>query len=539
MGAWIARPWARVATLWLPFLALAPHGLHATNRADAVAPFERFGIVPLPAGECQELRILRMGAGVLEVRFFGAPPPIPAGPDPKTLGASLLLAAADLGRPSFLLYDESGIYQRSGRVSEPIRWMRRGSELCVASGHGSAFCGTTTDEIRGTIRIAFGAGWKAEIWSCPAFAPHERSMGAWFAALTGFVALAGLALWSSRRPRDVVVVGVWAAGFAGAMIAASDPWRLPGVVLLPSSAIAGAVLVALTLLERRRSWAHRLPHLALGMVVVAALLRVPHPVSVRAPAEAVAPPLWLDSANWHGAAAHQSLAFRDRPLAGVVPGEEAWLVLGGSVVYGAGVEASQTFTAVAEALLRADGRRIVLLNAGAHGWNVQHIDRLLQDLGDALPVTGIVLSSILNNATLPIAGPRSTDCERSLVRAYLCNASRAQQLFTWPKVFLPKPHNRERYRLALRSLLERELRLGRRIVLLDEVGEIDEGALWAPEDYREIAREISAQLGVAFHPVTDAYEALAPADRFIDGIHPTPAAHALLGRKLYAILRDR
>lgn len=518
-------------------LLLAPRALLAADE-DALPAFERVELVRLSADECQELRIEGIGRGVLEIRFFAEEPLRPAGWDLKTSGASLLIAAADPARASFLLYHASGIYQQSARLAAPIRWTRRGSELCIASGSRPVFCGPTAGELRGTVRIAFGPGWDTDLTGCAALATPTRPRGPWIAALALFAALAALALRISRGPLDVVAVVLLALGLACGVSAALDPWRLPSVGLLAAGAIGSALVAGRALLVRRLRWQERLPCTVLGLLVAGALVAVPHPVATPAAVEPAVPPLWIDTASWHPRAPHQSLDFRGQPLADVVAGQETWLVLGGSVVFGEGVEASETFTAVAQDLFRAEGDPIVLLNSGMQGWNIQNIDRFLTDLGDALPVTGIVLVSILNNATLPIAGERSRFCDRSLVLAHLCNVLRSQLLLTWPKAILPKPHNLERYRSTLRRLLERELVLGRRVVLLDEAAEFDRTPiLWKAEPYRAAAAEIGAELGVAFHRVNDVVEALPAGDRFLDGIHPTPALHARLGYRLHEILR--
>lgn len=525
----------RAALLSL-LLLCTPHALHADEPAPA---WERVGLVPLPTDECQELHIGRVGRGLLELRYFTEPLPRPTGPDLKTTGASLLLAANDLERASFLLYDASGIYPRTSRLPAPIRWQRHGSRLCIASGSLPVTCGSVAGEILGTLRIAFGPGWETSIAGCAPFPMAERPVGAWVAWLLGFTALAALVI--AQRPRNVWLVVASGGPFACAAVAALDPWLLPSVALLPAAAIAAILSTAWALIERRRPWTHRIPRIALGFSAISAIVCVPYPVWSNAPVKPVVPPLWFDTANWHPRAAHQSLEFRGRRLADVASGEPTWLVLGGSVAFGEGVEASQTFTAVAQELLRAAGDRTNLLNAGAQGWNIQNVDRFLVDFGDTLPVTGIVVASILNNATLPIVAPMDASCERSLLRAWLCNTWRSQLLLPWLKVILPKPHNPDRDRRILRSLLERELGLGRRVVLLDEASEMEGGILqpWDFDLYREIAREVGEEFDVPFHPVTDVAAELRPDERFLDRIHPAAAMHALLGRRLYEILREQ
>jgi hypothetical protein len=531
----------RLAIFGCALLLAAPRVSFAAEAATVLPPFARAAGLPLPDDTCQELHVERTGRGLLEIRFFTRGQSTRAGGDPKATGASLLVSAVDPERVSFSLYHSTGIYTQSADLARPIRWLRRGAELCVASGSQSVFCGPSAGEIAGTVQIAFGAGWQTRISGCAPFVPHERANGAWLVALAWFVALAALALWTSHRRRDVLAALTLAGAFGCGLLGVFDPWRVPSLLLIPGGVLAGAAVASWALLERRRTWRQRLPRIALGLFVVAALIQVPHPIRGEHTMPPVVPPLWIDSANWQPQAAHESLAFRERPLASAASGDEVWLVLGGSVAFGDGVDAHQAFPAVAQDLLRADGDRLVLLNGGVPGWNIQNIDRFLADFGDSLPLTGIVLVSILNNATLPIAAPEPRGCERSLLRAFLCNASRNQLLFTWPKVVLPKPHNPERYRRTLRGLLERELTLGRRVVLLDEASEIDEGLiqLWDAEAYRTTARELAQEFGVPFHPVAGAASQLAPGDRFLDGIHPTPALHAVLGRQLREILRER
>jgi hypothetical protein len=485
----------QLARTCLALLALA-----RAAHAEPLPAFERSALAALPDGACQELRVDRVGDGVLEIRFFTEHPLEPAGPDAKTSGASLLLAATDPTRASFALYDASGIYPRSARIDAPIRWARDGARLCVASGSRPVLCGPTAGEVDGTARIAFGAGWETSLTGCAALP----------ASLPG------------ARP--------WLA---------LDPWRGPRPALLEAGALVGLLIAVHAALSRRRSRRARGLLGALGLLAAATLLCVPHPVATEAALEPAVPPLWLDTASWHPRAPHQSLEFRGTPLAGLEAHRETWLVVGGSVAFGEGVDADETFSAVAQRLLGAEGSPAVVLNGGLQGWNIQNIDRFLLDLGDSLPLSGIVLVSILNNVTLPVVGPRSAACDASLVLAHLCNASRSQLLFTWPKLFVPKPHNFERYQETLRRLLAREQSLGRRVVMLDEASTFDRRALspWNADRYRRAAAEIAAERGVGFHRVDDLVAALPPGDRFLDEIHPTRALHAEIGARLHAILR--
>lgn len=511
----------------------------AVTASIPLPPWQRALEASLPVDTCRELQIPRVGQGVLELRFFAEPLLVPTGPDRKTTGASLLLAAANPQSVTTLIYDASGIYQETSQVRGPLRWMRRESELCLASGSELVSCARVAGEVRGTVLIAFGEGWEANVTGCAPFESEARRAGGTWPWLAAFLPLAILAASRSRRAADVIAIAVCAACFGVAAISTLDPWRLPSLAILPGTIAASMLVAAGALAQRRRPWRDRVPRIALALLVACAIARVPHPVQTAAPAKPVVPALWRDTANWHPRAAHQSLDFRGRPLSELRAGADTWIVLGGSVVFGDGVQAAQAFPAIAQDRLRGEGDPVVL-NAGAQGWNIQNLDRLLADLIDGLPVTGIVVASILNNATLPIAGPEPDDCHRSLLRAYLCNVSRSQLMLSWPKAFLPKPRNPARYRATLRALLERERGLGRKVVLLDEVTEFDAGRgvwIWNTESYRAVARELASTFGVPFYPVADAIAEIPPAERFLDGIHPTPAAHLLLGRRLAEIVR--
>ena len=511
----------------------------ATAGEPSLPSWQRGEIVALPADACRELRIDRVGRGPLELRFATELLPTPSGPDLKSTGASVLIAAEDPERVTFQVYTPGGIFGRSSRVPAPLRWLRHGATLCVASGSRVVSCAPVAGEIAGTVLVPFGPGWQADVAGCAAFPIRDTASRSSLAWLAGFAALAAFAMRTSRRRVEVFAVAVCAASLACAAIAVTNPWRLPTLALLPGGAIASLLAAAAAQRGRRRPWVERAPWIALGLLTASAIGQVRYPVWSSAPVDPLVPSLWRDSADWHPRAAHQSLEFRGRPVAGVAPDAEQWLVLGGSVVFGEGVDASQTFTAIAQDLLRKDGDANVL-NAGAQGWNIGNIDRLLADGLDSLPVTGIVIVSILNNATLPIAAAEPAGCDASLPIAYLCNVSRNQLVLAWPKVFLPKPGNLARYRSTLRALLARELALGRKVVLLDEIGEIDDRRwLWSTEAYRTVAREVAAEAGVPFHGVRDAIAPLAENERFLDGIHPTPAMHLLLGRRLYEVLREQ
>jgi len=519
----------------------APTALRADTESAEHPAWRREGLLSLPDETCQELRVERAGAGLLELRFFTADPlPVPYGPDAKTSGASLLLAAADLARPSLALYAESGIYAAAVHAPAPLRWMRRGNDLCVASGALRVACGRTGSPLEGSARIAFGEGWRTRVTGCAPFPMAERGRLALLPWVAAFAVVAAVALRASRRPRDVTFVAALGLLLAAGVAAAQGPAASPSAALVPAGAIASVLLALAAALPRRRPWRERLPRIALALLVAVALAAAPHPVWVAAPEEPAVPQLWTDTADWHPRSPHQSLDFRGQPLAALVREPEPWLVLGGSVTFGEGVAAAETFTAVAQRLLRQGGDRRTLFNAGMQGWNLHHLDRLRLDLADALPLRGLVLVSILNNATLPLVSPSARGCERSLAFAYLCNAWRTPIRLAWPKVFLPKPANPERYRDTLRRLVSRERALGREVVLLDEISEFESGLVrpWDVEAYRAIAREVTAELGVPFHGVRDAVAGLPPDERFLDGVHPTAAMHARLGQRLAEVLRE-
>jgi hypothetical protein len=407
----------------------------------------------------------------------------------------------------------------------------------VASGATPVFCARTGSEIRGTTQISFGAGWETRIAACAPLAIPAAPKGAWLAALAGFAALAVFAFRRERRRFERLALASFLACFAAIVLAAHDPWRLPFTVVV-AAALAANAAAAIAVL-RVRDWRRRGIWVGLALCTAIALWRIPHPVRVAEATAPAVPALWLDPASWHPRAPHQSLELRDRPVASLAPGAPNWLVLGGSVAFGDGVAAYQAFPAVAQDILRASRDPIQLFNAGVQGWNIRNIDQLMADLGDALPLTGVVLVSILNNATIPIASPAAVGCDAAFLHAWSCNVWRSQAFFIWPKVLLPKPKGPERFGDALRTLLAREKQRGRKIVLMDEIGEIDAGLrIWDTETYREIARSVAAELGVPFYPVSDAVASLPPTERWLDGIHPTPAMHALLGKRLAEILRE-
>jgi hypothetical protein len=534
------NPGAAVALAALAALAamLAAPPAHA---ATPLPPFERAELSRVPRDTCQELRVARAGEGHLEVRFFASTPLERTGPDPKVEGASLLLPGDDPERATLVAWDASGPYARSARVPAPWRWVVRDGRLCVASGADPVLCAAVATEPTRFVQIAFGPGWETDVVGCSTVARPAPARGAptWGALLVA-AAAAAVGLARGARARSVAVAA--AAAGAPAVLAHLHPFAPLGPTGAAVSGLVGAVVLAGALAARRAHGRARLAFAALGLVTALAAVTAPHPVATPSPAPPAVPPLFTDAAFWHPRGPHQSLAFRGRPVAGVEASREVWLVLGGSVAFGEGVEADETFTAVAEARLRASGRDLDLDNAGAQGWNLAAIDRWLRDMGDALPVDGLVLVSILNNATLPIPGPRAAGCDASLLRAFACNRWRSLFFLTWPKVFAPEPHNPERHAARLRGLLERETALGRRIVLMDEpsAAQIHGGRFrwFGAEAYRAATRAIGADFGLALHPVADVLAALPADEAFFDGLHPTPAAHRLWGERLAEVLAD-
>ncbi len=182
---------------------------------------------------------------------------------------------------------------------------------------------------------------------------------------------------------------------------------------------------------------------------------------------------------------------------------------------------------------------------GVGGWNLGQLDRFLRDVGDRLPVRGIVLASVLNNAAFPIVGaPSSPPCS-AFICAYAHNLARNYLLLPIANFFVPKPHNQERFATLLEQLISRETALGRTVVLLDETHEAQLRPSWynrwlgGPQDaYRAILRRVGARHGLALHRVDDAVGRLPPTQQFLDGMHLTPAGHVAVGTRLAGILRS-
>jgi len=539
-GAGAPRAALLALAIALPAAALAPAA--SLRAATPLPPWQRAELSRVPEGECQELRVALVGEGHLAVRFFATSPLEATGPDRETEGASLLVPEADPERATLVVYDETGPYARSARVPAPIRWSVRDGRLCVASGAEPKLCGAVASPPTRFVEIAFGPGWATDVVGCSALArPPSSHAAPAFAALLGLAVAGGAFAVRGARGRAALLA------LAGAAALAAVAHVRPFAALGPAGA-AGAGLVGIAvglgaLLARGAPRATRASLALIGLLTAVAAATAHHPVASFAPAPQAVGPLFTDAAFWHPRGPHQSLDFRGRPLAALDPSRESWLVLGGSVAFGEGVEPDETFTAVAEARLRAGGRAIDLYDAAAQGWGLAAVDAWLRDLGDRLPVRGLVLVSILNNATLPTPGPRAEGCDASLVRAFACNQQRSLFFLTWPKVFWPKPHNPARHAALLRGLLARETALGREIVLMDEPSEAQiHGGLFrrfGAERYRAATREIGADFGLELEPVADALAALPAGEAFLDGIHPTAAGHRAWGERLAEILASR
>jgi lysophospholipase L1-like esterase len=318
------------------------------------------------------------------------------------------------------------------------------------------------------------------------------------------------------------------------------------------AAPAAAVVWVLARLWRRR-W--RDDGAVLGLLAAAGLwaVLVPHPLvpadGVLMRDDAAAPPLWTDAAYWHFHAPQQELAFRDRPASTVfddaaAAASETWLVLGGSVTFGWETAATTTFTALAEQQLAGEGYRVRLLNAGVGGWNLGQLDRFLRDVGDRMPLHGVVLISVLNNAAFRIVGPPTAPPCGTLLCAYAYNLSRNYLLLPVANYFLPKPNNLARYETLLDDIVSRERALGRIVVLIDETHEAQLHPAWynrwiggVQDRYRAVARAVAAAQGLQFHRVDDAVAQVPVDQRFTDGMHLTSAGHAAVAARLADILR--
>ncbi len=476
------RAFAALALLLQPLLA----------EAAPLPAWQRSAPSALPDESCQELRIERTGSGPLEIRFLADAALGATGPDFKIDGASLLVPPGQTGHPSLVVFDEGGPHAATASVPEPLRWIRRGGELCIASGAAPKMCAELaggTDRIR---LLAHGEGWDVDVVRCGVVA--AGSGGGPRAAWAHFA------------------LGLGLGALALALLSLLLPGRFRRGRVIRGTACVGAGLAAFS---------------------------VPPAIETHDPVPGVATPLLRDAAFWHPRAAHQSLEFRGRPVYTVDPERESWLVLGGSVTFGEGIEADETFVAKAEARLRSEGRPVDLYNAGAQGWNLHAIDTWLRDMGDRLAVDGIVIVSILNNATLPVLGDAPGGCRARLATHAACNRWRSPFFDVPLKVLLPRRANAERHRELLRRILERELALGREIVLLDEPKE--PGGIF--DDWlgvgraRAVTEAVAGEFGLPLHPVADA---LAPLGEgaFLDGIHPTAEGHRVWGERLADVLAE-
>lgn len=529
--------------LYLSLLAVAP--VHAD------AAWRRSRPTRVTTDGCQELRIHRRGTGLFELRLIPTAEGLPSvGFDPMTSGASIFLPP-DGDDVTFVVSDTSGMYELTLTVGGSIQWSKHERQLCFASSGQPLTCAQTSEEVRQVQRIAFGDGWKTEIIACSA---PPRPTFSWIPIAVFSLLFAGTTMLQLRRcarPGDYLGLALLVAVALYATLARVDPWRLS-----PMWGLVGTTIVGVLLLIRLLRGSPRQDVLLLALMVSSAAwaMTIPHPLQPAPPRNARArravPPLWIDAAYWGPLAPHQTLAFRtlDDDIAGIAASddEETWLVLGGSVVAGREVEAAETFPLVAERLLTDEGLPIRIVNAGVAGWNIGQIDRFLQDLGDRLPVHGIVMMSVLNNAAFPIRAEPAIPQVHTLLGAYAHNLVRNYLLFITINFFVPKPGNIEAYKEVMSRLLERELGLGRRLLILDETHtnqmqprRLNHWFYRRDETYRAALREVSGRFDLRVDPVVGALSTVPAADQFVDGLHLTRAGHAAIARELAALLKAR
>jgi lysophospholipase L1-like esterase len=538
-------PSGRVARRLVAVAAVVGGLLTVGSGACALdAPWQRSDARDLAAGDCQTLSIGRRGSGFLEVRL--GPAPLPAvGTDQKIGGASIFVSGT-ADRATLVLYDTSGPYDATVALDGPLQWRRDGQRLCIASGTRPLACGRTHGEATNVQRIAFGEGWDTSVAPCtvsfapPAARPPARGLVAVALAAAAIVLLLGQVRHAPRL-RDLVGTALAAGVVFWTLRAVFDPWWTDPVwPLVTAGAMAAWLPVCLR--GRPRRDAARLG--AAAIVAVTSALLVPHPVQIVPGARVLdrpaAPALWIDAAYWHYHAPPQQLQSRGTRLADLGDAQRAtWLVLGGSVTAGDERDPAPAFTEVAERQLRARGYDVRLINGGVGGWNLGQLDAVLRDYADGLPLRGIVLVSILNNAAFRIAAPAAPRRSATLLGAYTHNLARNYLLFPAINYFVPKPGNLDRFGTLLDALLTREAALGREVVLLDETHDAELRPAWytqwlaaAQLRYRERAQAVAAAHGLALHSVDDVLTALPPDARFIDGMHLTPAAHAAIGARL-------
>jgi hypothetical protein len=520
--------------------------------ADGLADtaWQRMEGVFVPSGQCQELTVRRAGSRFLELRL--SPEPLQAaGIDAKIQGASVFVPESG-DRATILLYHKSGLYELSVSLRESLRWWRDGRRVCFASGSSTLACGVTNGEVRYAQRIAFGTGWESEVVPCsfPLSVPHSgltRRSSVAFASLGLFAGvLFLLQIRYRKRLIDLIFPALLLVILGWSMVAWIDPWYMDPRYPLATLVVVG--LWALIRLFRERS-VRNVCLVGLSVTCFISVVRIPHPLQpiegVRLVDDAGAPPLWVDTAYWHFAAPQQRLQFATRSVASLwLSDEETWLVLGGSVTAGRETGAADAFTAVAEQRLTADGSRVRLVNAGVPGWNMGQIDRFMLDVGDRLPIRGVVLASVLNNSAFPIVGPPEPYRCRTFLCAYTHNLRRNYLLFVVINFFLPKPANQARFEEMLDGLITRELNLGREVVLLDETHDAQirprwyNGWLGRPQErYRHILRRVAAAHGRSLHRVDDVVAALPVENRFVDGMHLTKDGHLAVGMRLAEILK--
>jgi lysophospholipase L1-like esterase len=455
-------------------------------------------------------------------------------------------------RATVLLHHTTGPYETNLVLDGPIRWTKRGRKICFGSGSQTLACGVTHGEVEVAQQIPFGAGWDSEIVSCSrTIAPEqfvEDEQAAVLLALAGLL-FAGLGLLQIRlrtSVRDFFLPAVLLAIAGWGFVARIDPWWTSPLWPLATASVALALsLIGLILSRTGRNVALAALALAVGLWV----LLIPHPLVPRDTSRLIdsrsAPPLWVDAAYWSVAAPHQRLGFPRRSFGELLGSDvETWLVLGGSVAAGREAGPNNTFTAVAERRLTVDGFRVRLVNAAVQGWNLGQVDRFLRDFAEALPVRGIVLASVLNNAAFRIVGPPTLPGCSTLACGLAHNIRRNYLLLPTVNFFVPKPANRARFQRLLAELLRREIDRGRAVVLLDESHDAQLRPRWynvwlsRPHDaYRAAIREVASAHGIELHSVDDVLVELSPDEQFLDGVHLTRAGHAAVGARLAEILK--